>query len=188
METPNTFKSFDALARIAAETGRIDIPTGTAYSLALPIKTGPQMLAVYFLYRAPFKINKPQPGKAITTIYPPHRVVYQDAVSGQVVRVHECSPNDFGIDHPVGKPISENVIDFRPGSGEQFFEQKDRFNAISPAVWAEYNSQKGTPDQRVQALVREYRDLFYTVAKPVLVPYYHAITPDFFRWLESASK
>jgi len=160
---------------------------GCSHSFPVPKKTPPNIRAVSFLYRAPYNIHLPNQGKAMIGVYPPHKVLIQDAHTGKVIRFADCKPQDFGIDHPPDGPLLESVIDFRPEGEDPFWRQKEMFMKISPRVWEIYSRAGKTYAPSTAAMIQEYKFLFNEVIPRPLSPYYRAVSSDFFEWLDRGS-
>ena len=148
----------------------------------LPNKLPQQLAVTLFFYRTSI-------GGGKYKIFPPHHIMELDPVTGAVIQFRASTPRDFGISQPPNEPIY--AIDFKPKpdpNAKNFFAKAKRFDEISPTVWELYDTGKDNVDPGKRALIQEYRALFNEVAKKPLVPYYTALAPDFFRWLEAASK
>ena len=154
--------------------------TGMAIALPIATKKKSKLQIIVLLYTESTK-------RGDETIYPPHHIVAIDPTNGKVLRNEPCTPQMFGLNQAVGIPVVGFGLD--PGlSAEVFWKKQYRFMEISSEVWKAYAS--GTPHlpQESAQLVREYAAIFNMIAKKPLLPYYQAVAPDFFKWLDGVAQ
>ncbi len=180
-------KSLNQLVSIAAKTAGMVIPSGCSHAFPIPVKFPPAIRTISFLYRASFDILMPGHRKARIVVYPPHKILVQDPYTGKVTRFADCSPRDFGIDHPLQTPLLKSVINFAPDGEDLFTRHKQLFMKLSPKVWEIYSLAEMTYPDRWVKMIREYKLLLEEVIPKPLIPFYRAASPDFFEWLERSA-
>lgn len=154
--------------------------TGMAIALPVATKKNSRLQIVVLLYKESTK-------RGDETIYPPHHILAIDPISGKVLRNEPCTPQMFGLNQAVGIPVVGFGLD--PGlSAEVFWKKHDRFMELSPEVWKAYASGASHLTQQGTQLVREYSGIFNIIAKKPLLPYYHAVAADFFKWLDGVAQ
>ena len=187
MPAKKRIKSLNELVSIAANSAGIVVPSGCSHAFPVPQRTPSNIRMISFLYRAPYNIHLPNRGKAMIAVYPPHKILIQDAHTGKVIRFADCEPRDFGIDHPVDRALLESVIDFKPEGEDPFLRQKEMFMKISPEVWENYSRAGKVYAPSTAARIQEYKLLFNEVIPKPLIPYYRAVASDFLEWLDRVS-
>ena len=162
---------------VGAANGAYDMCTGEAAALPLPRRSEPtRALHVVVL----FYEEGMAPGEE--TVFPPHHVVTVDPATGDVVESRPCSPSDFGVAQAPGAPTQGFGLD--PDlTADEFWELKDRFMDLSPAVWELFASEATSLDPADTGVVRRYDACFRRIAKAPLMPYYEAIAGDFLEWM-----
>lgn len=175
MSEKSLYKTVEEIIAIAEDRRRED----EASSLPIPKKSGPELVVVLFIFNA-------GAAKGQWVVSPPREVMELDPRMGAVLNVTKVTPQYFGIDHPTNVSLSEKEI--KPGGGGEYRKKLERFKELSPLIWEFYAAGHIGADPKSKAFVIEYRSLFRDVAKEYFIPYYKALSPDFFRWLEDASR
>ncbi|HUJ89552.1 MAG TPA: hypothetical protein VLX12_05090 [Syntrophorhabdales bacterium] len=181
MSTTSHFKTAKDLQSVADSESGLPDDTG-GIGLLLPKKLPQQLAVTLFFYRTSI-------GGGKYKMFPPHHIMELDPATGAVIQFRASAPRDFGISQSPNEPIY--VIDFKPKpdpNAKDFFAKAKRFDEISPAIWELYDTGENIIDPDKKAIIKEYRALFNEIAKRPLIPYYTALTPGFFKWLEAASK
>lgn len=120
-------------------------------------------------------------------IYSPHYVMTLNPISGEAFERRKIVPRDLGFDNEATILIFDEKIEAKKKdpANESWAEKYHRLLEISPHVWSIY--QNGSPQNSAE-VIREYKELFIRFSKAPLFPYYKALSPDFFNWLEEASR
>ena len=168
------------LLEIAGATSSQVLPDETARSLPLATRSGSSVTVVILYYK-----ESVIPREEI--VYPPHRIMVLDAVSGEILRFERCSPRDLGVNKPAGVPEEGFGLDPEM-SADEFWEKVDRFLDLSQIVWEVFALGTTTVDWKTAIVLREYYSLFRQIAKKPLMPYYQAVAKDFLDWLSRMSK
>lgn len=173
-----SYLSASDLVSIATRAAEEELRTGMTFALPIPRKESSRLQIVLLLYRESTK-------KGDETIHPPHRIVVIDPQNGRVLKNEPCTAKTFGLDQAAGAPVVGFGLD--PGmSAEVFWKRHDRFMEISPEVWKLYGSGATGLPQQSRALIKEFSRIFNSIAKKPLLPYYRAVVPDFFTWLDES--
>lgn len=173
------YKSAKELQDIADGSSGLPDDSG-GMSLPMPSKRNEKLNIVVFFYGTSIAAGE-------WRIFPAHHVMHLDAQSGEVLDFRSIKPQDLGISHAPGQALYSAKFNPSPDpQAEKHYSKLDRFFKISPNVWNAY--MEGKVRQETKPLVQEYVALFGEVAKAPLIPYYKALSPDFFRWLEDASR
>jgi hypothetical protein len=151
--------------------------TGEAAALPLPRRAqAPHALHVVVL----FYREGMRPGEEI--VFPPHRMVSVDPVTGSIVESRPSSPAALGVARSPGVPQRGFGLDPAMTASE-FWQRTDRFMELSAAVWELYDDGATLLDPVSRGVVAEYDACFRSISKQPLMPYYEAIAKDFFQWL-----
>ncbi|NLI82870.1 MAG: hypothetical protein GX443_14440 [Deltaproteobacteria bacterium] len=173
-----SYKTASEIVGIAI--GASGISTGDAHTLPVPSKENSKLEIIMLLYREPTR-------RGDERIFPPHQMLAIDPMSGTVLRNLPCNPKMFGIDQTAHIPYVGFGLD--PSmSAEVFWNKYDRFMEISSEVWKAYASGASNLSPQSTELVREYQEIFNMIGKKPLLPYYRAVAPDFFKWLEHVTR
>jgi hypothetical protein len=175
-----SYMTASEIAGIAEAAYADGLSTGMARSLPVAYSKNSRLQIVILFYREPAI-------KDVERMYPPHHIVAIDPTNGQVMKNGPCTPKMFGFDQAVAAPTQGFGLD--PGvSADVFWERYDRFMEISSVVWKAYASGSSDLTQQSTQIVREYYEIFNKIAKKPLLPYYRAVAPDFFKWLEKVAR
>lgn len=122
-------------------------------------------------------------------IFPPHHVMALNPVTGEVENYKAITPSTLGINQRLDVPILAETLSPKPSlDGEKIFQKEDRLKKISPLVWEAYGLGQTQLEPKTKSLLREYSTLFFQLeSSPPFIPYYKALSPNFFKWLEDAS-
>jgi hypothetical protein len=112
--------------------------------------------------------------------YPPHARVSIEYPSGRLVEY-----TDLGFSVGKGSGLDQDPLGETPSTGLGFV----RFVAKQSALFSALDAVipllgRGGLSVSEQASARELRDLYGTLVEPGLLPYYRALEPDFFDWLD----
>jgi hypothetical protein len=59
---------------------------------------------------------------------------------------------------------------------------------LSPLIWEAFDSGSTNFNVPTTTIIKEYYTLFKKIVATPLLPYYHAVAPDFFKWLEAVTR
>jgi hypothetical protein len=179
MAAADQFKSAQELRKEAGAVASGVLPDEVADTLPVPHRDGSGLIILILYYRESGPPNR-------RVVRPPDHAMHLDPVSGKVIRFWACRPEDLGIEKTV-KPVEGAGI--RPGmTSQEFFEKRERFLDISPQVWHAFASGSSQFDASTETLLREYYRLFLEITKAEVAPFYAAAAPDFFGWLQRATR
>lgn len=166
----NGFKSVKELVQIATE----NLPEGGGYP-TYPIVTRieSQLQAVVGIYNQSLPNKKPM-------ISPPHQIIYMDPRNGAIVKDEFCSPNSFGFNK------NETEEEYIPSPIS--WDDLDRFNELSPVIWEAFDLSASSYNEYTINAAKDYAALLQKIVAKPLLPFYRAIAPDFFQWLEQVTK
>lgn len=176
----NQFLPAKKLTSIAVDNWKasgLPYGSGMGESSLIPLKSGFQLQVVIFFHRC-------WANYGIFTLFPPDHIMKINPVSGKVIQFGKCKHQDFGLKDAADKPLSQTDIRSDPDPNVKVWKMEDRLNDISPVIWGLYDKGKVISDPKTRGLIREYHSLFSKLGPPALKPYYKAISPDFFAWLE----
>ena len=176
----DVLKSARELLEIAGSTVSKVLPDETAESLPVATKSGTAIQMVILYYD-----ESMIPGKEI--VYPPHHIIVIDTSSGKIIRFDSCTPSKLGVDKPADIPEEGFGLDPKL-SADDFWKKRDRFLELSPIVWKLFKLNPAKSDSKAIQIIREYYSIFKEIAKKPLIPYYHAVARDFFKWLDLMTK
>lgn len=178
----NQFLAVEKLRSSAIDTWKasgLQYGEGVGMSWLIPIRSESQLRIVVFFYGAGANYG-------IYTVFPPARIMKINPVNGKVIQFGKCSPKDFGLKDAADKPLLQTDMrsDPDPDPNVKVWKMQDRFYDISPVIWSLYDKGRIVSDHKTRELIREYHSLFNKLGHKILIPYYKAISPDFFAWLE----
>lgn len=170
---------FKPASEICVSAGRVAaaaLPDEVAETLPIPrLKDGQfALLIMHYNESGP-------PGKRVVGL--PHHATLINPQNAKVEEFWKCSPEELGIKGQLSK-IDGVGIDPAMTS-MQFVEKRKRFLEISAPVWEAYFRRDQKPDAATRLVIAEYVDLFGKITKAEVAPFYHAASPDFFRWLKA---
>jgi hypothetical protein len=176
MPTPTHFIPAEEIRRIAGSTSSAVLPDEDADTFPIPLRAdgGVVILVMYYSETG-------RPGRRV--VHLPHYAMILDGETGKVLRFWAVTPDELGIRAPL-TPV--------PGAGsdpampvEERIRKRDRFLAISPDLWRAFAA--GGKDPATAAAAREYLDLFLSLTKKEVAPFYVAASPAWFEWLRSVA-
>ncbi|MFQ5570018.1 MAG: hypothetical protein ACE5G0_10110 [Rhodothermales bacterium] len=168
------------LSAVSGSTVINVIPEPTAEALPLATRRGRRVQVVFLYYE-----ESMVPGEEV--LYPPSYILVLDASTGEVVRFEACSPQTLGVEARADQATVGFGLDPTMPASE-FWNLTDRFLDISAIVWAAFAEDASQYDPETLAYIEDYRRIFERIAKVPLVPYYKAVAPDFFRWLDEVTR
>jgi hypothetical protein len=120
-------------------------------------------------------------------LWPPSHVAYVDCRSSRLELLRAVTPSDFGrIDDPL-EPLGPSRTPVERQSPE-FVNATALFLQAFDAALPHFGDQARRLSPAATEAARELADLFGQVAEPPLLPYYAALSPAFFEWLEDANR
>ena len=159
-------------SHLAAAAWACEPGAGEALTLPVPLRSGDAIHLTVLRYGQPVS-------RVLELVVPPSFRVLLDAETGGVLDAGPCEPRDFGVlEHAPGRRIEG--FGLGDVSGEEFWRALRRLETISPSVWEAFRDRLSPPS----AEAREYLHLFLRTTYAPLLPYYRAVAPEFFRWLE----
>jgi hypothetical protein len=159
------------------------IPGGVHESLPVPVLQKGGTLKIAAMY---CRAEIVESGAGLQ-LWPPSRVAWIDARSGRLELLRAVTPADFGRsddpDRPLGAvpPPAERM-------GAEHQSALALFLQAFDAALPHFVDQTGRPSVEASLAARELGDLFGRVAEMPLRPYYRALSPKFFAWLEEAGR
>jgi len=151
---------------------------GVGNSLPVMTKAGSIFKIVVFWFRI-------SPQFKPDNIYPPHRIIFLNPVDGKLLEDAPCTPKGLGMNKSSDSPDKYIPISL---TWDEYSEKKDKFYRLSPMVWMAFESERTKYDQQTVAFIKEYYTAFLSIESKALLPYYHSVAPDFFKWLNQMSK
>ncbi len=178
MSTPTHFISADEIRRIAGSTSAAVLPDEDADTFPIPVRVGGGVVILVMYYK-----ETGRPGQRV--VHPPHYAMHLDGETGKVLRFWAVTPDELGIRTPL-TPV--------PGAGtdpamavDERIRRRDRFLALSPDLWKAFAAGSKQVDGAVAAAAREYLDIFLTITKKEVAPFYVGASPAWFEWLRSVA-
>lgn len=113
-------------------------------------------------------------------VSPPHRLIVLDPTNGAVLRDLPCTPKSLGVNKPADVWEESHV--------SMTWDDLARFKELSPLIWEAFDSGGTKFNVPTTTLIQEYYTLFKKIVAAPLLPYYHAVAPDFFKWLEAVTR
>ena len=120
-------------------------------------------------------------------LWPPSRVAWVEARSGRLELLREVAPADFGRADDPDRPLGA-VPAPAERLGAEFQEAAALFWQAFDAALPHFVDNAGRPSSEARVAAREFAERFARVAESPLRPYYQALSPKFFAWLEEAGR
>lgn len=116
----------------------------------------------------------------------PDHCMLLDPMTGKVIRFWHCTPSEIGIQSVV-PPVTGAGL--RPGmTPREYSLKRERLRAISKPVWQAF-FEGGIPnDSDARNIVREYHQLFLETTTTEVASFTVAAAPEFFQWLDTATR
>ena len=153
------------------------MPIELAQSYPVPVHSG-NVIMMAFMYF--FKRGMPP---APPELSPPRFLVLANPLTGEILEIKQVKPIDFGINWPEEKSVG--VYDLPPEKTLELFLQKQKqlFTLYDKILPLYENSGKAIDSEGKKTLA-EFYELFNELVEKPLLPYYKALNPDFFPWIE----
>jgi hypothetical protein len=137
--------------------------------------------AIAFMF-GPANVRRPR-----TRLKAPEYVALIDPAASRLVRMYAVTPHDLGQrDAPdafIGgweNSSDKPALDRQAAAWQRLMELAE---TVLPAF-----IDRAAATSALRAAAREFRDLFDQLAEPPLKPYYRALGPRFFAWLEQSAR
>lgn len=158
------------------------IPDELALSIPIPViqnkgEKKPKILMAFFYYYmrgippGPYRISVPR-----------YRLLV-DLNTMNIISFSPVKDKDFGIEWPERKPVGE----YTPAPGltmDAYKKKKARFYQLYEQMLPYFQEDKShLPDDQADAII-EFKTLFEELAHKPLHPFYKALNPAFFQWLD----
>ena len=119
------------------------------------------------------------------TVELPRYVAEVDGVSGKILRVARCTPDEVGVVSPLAPVAGAGLDPTMPV--DEIFRRRDRLLDLAPAVWEAFVSTVGIAGAASATEVIEFHDLLLSLTRAEVAPFYRGSVPDFFRWLRATA-
>jgi len=120
-------------------------------------------------------------------LWPPSRVAWVDARSGRLELLRAVTPADFGRSDDPERPLGA-VPPPAERLGAEFQDATALFLQAFDAAVPHFVDDAGRPSSEARLAARAFAERFARVAETPLRPYYRALSPKFFAWLEEAGR
>lgn len=176
-----TMKKFSELMRLARSHVMDRVPEQSRQSLPVPaVREG--LVQIAFM----FSPSQALPG--VARMAPPDMIAWLNPLDGNLRSISRVTPADFGQSHSARDLLGEFRL--QPGITAEFYlNLRERlfelYDTLVPA-WAASKSLQATP--ALQAVAREFLQVFGQVSEPPLLPYYHALGRDYFETVRRISR
>ena len=181
------FLSFQEIKAAAARAAYSVLPVEAASTHPVPTKTefGISIQILYFTMSG----RPPAPPR----IGPVTHAMWLDGATAKVQRFRAITPDDLGFPDPL--PEVPGALGDEPGDtdvdadeddlSKSFVAELDRFEEISPDVWAAFAAGSTSVGADTKSLVEEYYRLFLSLTYFKVAPYCTCGAPDFFAWIRA---
>ena len=156
-----------------------NITRQSALSWPVPVKKGDRMFLAFFYFRVGGPISDRK-------VRPPYYRVLADTESIENIQFTPVEPKDFGInfpsDQPLGKEENENLSGVTRSEYEAMVEQ---FYSLVDEMVRLYMKFPSEMSVREKDAVAQFHKLFHILETKLLLPYYMAMNPVFFAWVDN---
>lgn len=182
-ENMERIKSMEELVEIAqTHTGIKKVINIEAFtqSLPIPLYLKGQFLVGFIFFRK-FGLS-PSPPK----VYPPRYRVLVESETGEIVEIVLVKPGDFQINLPPDNPLGEHKLS--PDiTMKIYLEKRKKLYQLYDEILPLYKMQKSPFLETEREEIEEFYSLFNELVEKPLLPFYKALNPEFFLWLEGKS-
>jgi hypothetical protein len=155
-----------------------DIPLETALSLPVPSTDGTKLL--FFIYPVGGPINN-------RLIFPPTHQVTASFMDSEDMTFSATAPEDLGFHVSPDTALAKDELKPRGQGVESYDAQFSQLCTTLDEIIKIYPSPKEAAQVDREHLLQNYHTLFTQLAKPALLPAYHALNVHFFTWLVGSS-
>ncbi len=160
------------------DTYRNNIPTELARSYPVLIeRDGKYLIAFMFYYK---KGTPPDPPKVSS----PRYLMIVEPVMGELIEFKRVKPSDFGFDWPESKPLGIHKLKAEI-TMDKFLKMQDELYSLYDSVFAIYVKRHEVRTDEKKNIIFRFQELFNDLVEKPLIPYYRALNPSFFEWLEA---
>jgi hypothetical protein len=156
-----------------------DIPLETALSLPMPSLDGSAVL--FFIYPVGGPINN-------RLIFPPTHHVSASLRNAEDIRFDTITPEELGFAVSPDTAVAKDILKPRGEGAESYDHTFSQLCAALDQIMKFYPVPNETLETDREQLLQSYHSLFTALAKPALLPAYHALNPHFFVWLQSSGR
>ncbi|MBO0859038.1 MAG: hypothetical protein J2P21_11295 [Chloracidobacterium sp.] len=152
-------------------------------SCPIPIKIEDRIFLAFFFYPAGGPIND-------FKIWPPYYRVLADTESIENIQFTRVEPKDFGINFPNSQPLGNLDDEYLNGVTESEYKAMvERFFGLVDDIVRLYLKPSSELSAPAKDVVKQFHRLFYILAPKtkLLLPYYRAMNPEFFDWIDEIS-
>lgn len=148
-----------------------------SFSFPVPVEENSIKVEKYFVYRMSFGKEKTRP----------FIVVVVAMSDGTILEIENCHYRDFVTvsEYPFDKKISYELSD-KDLSAKQMKELIEQANELYCTVRDLFFQDELSENNK--AIISEYRNIVDRITPPALVPFYNALNPAFFCWLNADDK
>ena len=153
------------------------IPRETAQSYPVPVQSE-KGISVAFMYYMK-KVAPP----ADPILSSPRFLMLVNPSDGEILQIKRVKPSNFGIDWPEEKPVG--IYKLAPEiTVEIFFKKRKQLFALYDKILPLYENSNTAINSEERKTLAEFYELFNELVEKPLLPYYKALNPDFFPWIE----
>ncbi len=117
----------------------------------------------------------------------PRYLMLVNPTSGDIVEFKRVKPEDFGYEWPESKPLGVHDFDTAM-TVDEFLEMQEELYNLYDTVFALYRDRSEVSLTEKAKEMARFRELFNKLVEKPLIPYYKALNPDFYKWLDEQSR
>jgi hypothetical protein len=157
------------------------IPDELALSFPIPIYYFNRFLMAFMYFR---KVGFPP---ARPKVYPPEYWVIIDPETKDIVELTTAKPEYIQITYLPNQPLGEHKLSL-PLSVKEYLEKKAMLYDLYDCILPLYKTAKNSLAEDEKQAIHQFYNIFNLLSEKPLLPFYRALNPDFFSWLESYVK
>ncbi len=174
----STMLSAHEIRTIAGSAAAALLPIEVAVTLPVPLREKDAVIALFIYYSE----TGPRTNRIV---HPPSHAMRIDASTGKIQHFGATTPERLGIVQPI-VPVPGAGID-RAMTAAEFIQKRDRFLDISADVWAAFETGSTSVDATASATITEFVDLFLSITKAEVAPFYVGGASEFFMWIKAVT-
>jgi hypothetical protein len=175
-----TYRAQEIAKAVESHPFRIErITEESVLSWPVPVKKADYMFLAFFYYPAGGPISDRK-------IWPPYYRVLADTELLVEIQFTPVEPKDFGINIPGNKPLGKQELsDLGDISMSEYQALVDQLYRLVDQMIPLYLESAATLGNRGRDVVRQFHKLFQKLSPKPLLPFYRALNPDFFSWIDA---
>lgn len=134
------------------------------------------------LYELAFVYSMAPSGLGYLVTERPFAWLAVSSYSGDILFYNDCSYADFAKDYPLNSRVSLSLKEKL--SIDEFLKLDEEFVKVYEKIREFVFADANKLSQQQKDVMSKYRELFDKVIAPDFVPYYKALSPEFFKWIE----